>query len=86
MTGVDASAPIIVQAQQREAQDKLGIDYHVADAARMEPIGDSWFDLVVSCMALQDIPDAAETIREAARVLRPWGVCGAVLASLLRCA
>jgi hypothetical protein len=33
----------------------------------MEPIGDSRFDLVVSCMALQDIPDAAETIREAAR-------------------
>ena len=73
VTGVDASPPIIVQAQQREAQKKLGIDYHVADAARMEPIGDSGFDLVVSCMALQDIPDAAETIREAARVLRPMG-------------
>jgi Methyltransferase domain len=39
----------------------------------MEPIGDSRFDLVVSCMALQDIPDAAGTIREAARVLPPMG-------------
>ena len=73
MTGVDASPPIIVRARQREAQEKLGIAYHVADGARLEPLDDGQFDLVVSCMALQDIPDAAGTIREAARVLRPMG-------------
>ncbi len=71
--GVDASAPIIARAQQREAQETLGIAYHVADAARLEPLGDGWFDLVVSCMALQDIPDAAGTVAEVARVLRPGG-------------
>ena len=63
VTGVDASAPIIVRAQQREAREKLGIAYHVADGARMEPLGDGQFDLVVSCMALQDIPDAVGTVR-----------------------
>ena len=73
VTGVDASPPIIVRARQREAQEKLGIAYHVADGARLEPLDDGQFDLVVSCMALQDIPDAAGTIREAARVLRPMG-------------
>jgi ubiquinone/menaquinone biosynthesis C-methylase UbiE len=73
VTGVDASAPIIVRAQQREAQETLGIAYHVADAARLEPIGDGRFDLVVSCMALQDIPDAAGMIGEAARVLKLRG-------------
>jgi ubiquinone/menaquinone biosynthesis C-methylase UbiE len=73
VTGVDASAPIIVRAQQREAREKLGIAYHVADGTRMEPLGDGQFDFVVSCMALQDIPDAGGTVREAARVLRPMG-------------
>lgn len=73
VTGVDASAPIVVRAQQREAHEKLGIDYHIADGARMEQLGDGRFDLAVSCMALQDIPDAAGTIREVVRVLRPMG-------------
>jgi ubiquinone/menaquinone biosynthesis C-methylase UbiE len=71
VTGVDASAPIIVRAQQREVQEKLGIVYYVVDAALMEPIGDARFDCVVSGMALQDMPDVAGTIREAARVLQP---------------
>jgi hypothetical protein len=44
---VDVSPPTIVRSQQREAQEKLSIDYHVAYAA--------------------------ETIQEAARVLRPMG-------------
>jgi ubiquinone/menaquinone biosynthesis C-methylase UbiE len=73
VTGVDASAPVIVRAQQREAREPLGIVYHVADAQRMEPIRDGWFDLAVSCMALQDIRDAAGAIREVARALKPRG-------------
>jgi ubiquinone/menaquinone biosynthesis C-methylase UbiE len=73
VAGVDASAPIIERAQQREVREPLGIVYHVADAARMEPLGDGQFDLGVSCMALQDIPDTAGAIREAARVLKPMG-------------
>jgi SAM-dependent methyltransferase len=43
VTGVDASAPIIVRAQQRAVQEKRGIAYYVADAALMGPIGDARF-------------------------------------------
>jgi ubiquinone/menaquinone biosynthesis C-methylase UbiE len=73
VTGVDASAPVIGRARQREAREHMGIVYHVAAAERMEPIRNGWFDLAVSCMALQDIPDAAEAIREVARALKPRG-------------
>jgi ubiquinone/menaquinone biosynthesis C-methylase UbiE len=73
VTGVDASAPVIVRARRREAQEPLGIVYHVADAERMEPIRNGCFDLAVSCMALQDIPEAAAAIREVARALKPRG-------------
>ncbi|HEU5370551.1 MAG TPA: class I SAM-dependent methyltransferase [Ktedonobacterales bacterium] len=71
--GVDANAPIIARARAREARKPLGITYHVADAAHLEILEASAFDLVVCNMALMDIADAAGAIHEAARVLRPAG-------------
>jgi ubiquinone/menaquinone biosynthesis C-methylase UbiE len=71
--GVDANAPIIARARAREAREPLGITYHVADAAHLEMLEDGLFDLVICNMALMDIADAAGTIQEAARVLRPVG-------------
>jgi len=73
VTGIDASAPIIALAQQREAQEPLGITYLVRDAANLEPLTAAGFDLVVCNMALMDIEDAAGAIREIARVLHPAG-------------
>jgi 2-polyprenyl-3-methyl-5-hydroxy-6-metoxy-1,4-benzoquinol methylase len=54
VTGVDASEPIITRAQQREAQETLGIAYHVADAARLQPMGDGRFDLQVPLHCILD--------------------------------
>jgi ubiquinone/menaquinone biosynthesis C-methylase UbiE len=73
VTGVDASSHIIERARRRESQEPLGITYHVADAARLEMLDDSTFDLVVCNMALMDIEDATGAIREVSRVLRPKG-------------
>jgi len=52
VTGVDTSAPIIERARRREANDPLGITYHVGDAARLDMFEDASFDAVVCAMAL----------------------------------
>lgn len=73
VTGVDDLAPIIERARRREAEGPLGITYHIADTARLPMLEDSGFDVVVCNMALMDIEDAAGTIGETGRVLRPGG-------------
>jgi ubiquinone/menaquinone biosynthesis C-methylase UbiE len=75
VTGLDGSAPIIERAKAREAANPLGITYRACDAARLTMIADHAFDLVVSCMALMDMPNAADAIKEMARVVRPAGRC-----------
>ncbi len=73
VTGVDATAAIVERARAREAQEPLGITYHVADAAHLAMLTDGTCDLVVCNMALMDIENAAGAIQEVARVLRPQG-------------
>lgn len=73
VTAIDASASLIALAQQREARDRLGISYHVADGAHLGMLQDAAFDVVVCHMALMDIGDAEGAIRQAARVLKTGG-------------
>ena len=73
VTGVDASAPIVAHARRREAAMPLGIEYHVADAARLGILKGGTFDLVVANMALMDIEDAEGTISEVSRLLVTTG-------------
>jgi ubiquinone/menaquinone biosynthesis C-methylase UbiE len=73
VTGVDASAPLIERARIRTQQANLDITYHESDAARLEMLQDSSFDLVVCNMALMDIENAAGAIQEVSRVLRSKG-------------
>src|SRR5262249_34928814 len=75
VTGVDGSAPIIEHAKRREAAAPLGIRYQACDAANLAIFGDNSFDLVVTCMALMDMPDAAGAIKEMERVVRRSGRC-----------
>ena len=75
VTGVDGSAGIIEHAQRREAAQPLGISYFDADAANLARFDANTFDLVTSCMALMDMPDAASAIREMGRVVRRSGRC-----------
>lgn len=73
VVGVDANAPLLERARAREAQEPLGITYHVGNAEHLPMLEDGTFDLVVCNMALMDIENAAGAIQEVARVLRPWG-------------
>ncbi|MBI3978529.1 MAG: class I SAM-dependent methyltransferase [Chloroflexi bacterium] len=73
LTGVDASAPVVERARAREEQERLGITYHAADAARLAVLEDGTFDAVLCNMGLMNIADAAGALHEVGRVLRPGG-------------
>jgi ubiquinone/menaquinone biosynthesis C-methylase UbiE len=73
--GLDGSTPIIERARAREAANPLGITYEACDATRLTMIADNAFDLVVSCMALIGMPNAAVAIKEMGRVVRRGGRC-----------
>ncbi len=74
VTGVDIAPRMIEHARRSEVHRPLGVEYVVSDAASLEDhFGDRAFDMVTSCLALQDMPDPAGALREAARVLRPGG-------------
>jgi SAM-dependent methyltransferase len=68
VVGVDRSAPLLAAARAREAADPLGVVYHELDAARLTPLADARFEVVLANMSLLDIEDAAGAIREAGRV------------------
>ncbi len=71
--GVDRSAPNLALARRRERAHPTGAVFRRVDATRLIGLEDASFDLVVANMAIQDIRDAATTLREVARVLRPDG-------------
>lgn len=73
MTGVDISERMIGAARAAEAEEPLGIAYHVASFTRLEQFADQSFDAAVSTMALMDSPGFADTARAVFRVLRPGG-------------
>jgi ubiquinone/menaquinone biosynthesis C-methylase UbiE len=73
--GVDASPTLVRLAAEADP----AADYRVADAAHL-PLDDASVDLVVAFMTLMDISDAADAIRESARVLKPAGrFCAALV-------
>jgi ubiquinone/menaquinone biosynthesis C-methylase UbiE len=74
VTGIDMSAGMLDHAQRLERQASLGIDYANLDAARLrEHFGAASFDMVTSCLALQDMPDIPKVLRSIHDVLVPGG-------------
>lgn len=73
VTGVDFSEEMINFAIQAEKEDILGIDYYVLDACSLYIFGENTFDIVTCFMALQDIENYQDAIKEAARVLKDGG-------------
>jgi SAM-dependent methyltransferase len=67
-TGVDPTAALIEHARMLHPEGA----YAIGRAERLD-FADASFDLVVSYLALIDIPDIAKGIAEMARVLRPGG-------------
>lgn len=68
--GIDPTTALIAEARRRQP----GGIFHAAGAEDL-PLADASMDLVVSYVALLDIPDYRAAIREMARVLRPGGRC-----------
>lgn len=75
VTGVDGSPGIVEHAKAREAAKPLGASFFPTDAANLSMFEANSFDLVTSCMALMDMPDAAGAIKEMGRVVRRSGRC-----------
>ena len=66
LVGVDASAPFLEEARRRLGDDA---EFHVGDAADL-PFEDDTFDVAVSGLVLNFLPDPAAAVREHARVSR----------------
>lgn len=73
VAGVDFSERLIEFARQLEKKEKLGIEYFVSDAADLKELPNSHFDIVTCSMALMDIENYQNAIRETARVLKRNG-------------
>jgi len=71
--GVDFAGKLIEFARRAEKKEKLGIEYYVSDAAHLEGFQSASFDVVTCFMALMDIEDYEEAIREVSRVLKKAG-------------
>jgi len=70
ITGVDASPSQVAYAKEQRSH---GVAYHLANAMEL-PFGDGSFDVSVSGLGLNFIPDPERALREIARVTIPGGV------------
>ena len=68
VTGIDPTPAFIAHARERDPKGT-----YLEGGAERLPFADGAFDLVVSCLSLVDIPDAAAAIAEMARVMAPGG-------------
>lgn len=73
VVGVDFSKEMIDFAVEQEEKERLGIAYYVADAGNLTLFENGTFDIVTCFMALQDIKNYQEAIREVSRVLKMDG-------------
>lgn len=74
VTGVDYSGKLLEIARERTPQD-LNIAYRHLNLETLDPIPEASFDLIVSLLTLQDVPDYQAALREIERVLKPAGRC-----------
>jgi ubiquinone/menaquinone biosynthesis C-methylase UbiE len=72
VTGVDFSREMLVLAEERTDRD-LGIRYLHGDCQSMGFLDADSFDIVVSNMVLQDLPDYRAALRSIHRVLVTGG-------------
>jgi len=71
VVGVDISAALIETAEQRNQFANLS--YHVDNAHHLSTLADTSFDIVVSQMAMMDIPDFQAMFCAVHRILKPGG-------------
>jgi len=73
VVGVDFSPRMIRAATEKEEEERLGIEYHLANARDLSRFKRLSFDLVVCIMALMDIEDYQRAIKAVHRVLKKPG-------------
>ncbi|HUL49024.1 MAG TPA: methyltransferase domain-containing protein [Gemmatimonadales bacterium] len=72
VTGIDISPRMVEHAKRQEMDEPLGIEYRVLDAAALpDGFAPRSFDMVTSCMALQDMPRVDQVFRGVHTLLRP---------------
>ena len=71
--GIDFSKELINCAIKQEQKDKLGITYYISDAGKLTIFKNNTFDIITCFMALQDIENYQNAIKEAYRVLKRKG-------------
>ena len=74
VTAVDYSGKLLEIARERTADD-LRIDYLHANLEHLDMLNDDTFDIVVSCIVVQSVPDYQAAIKEMYRVLQLGGTC-----------
>ncbi|MGN6369447.1 MAG: class I SAM-dependent methyltransferase [Phycisphaerae bacterium] len=82
VTGIDAAAPLIEAAQRREANDHLGIRYHVADATKLvdenntllAPVAPASQDAITLILAIQNMTPLSPVWQACRAMLKPGGV------------
>lgn len=72
MCAIDVAPTFIRHALEVEATDPLGIDFRAGDGMVL-PFADASFDFATAFMSLMDMPDQAQALKEACRVLKPGG-------------
>jgi ubiquinone/menaquinone biosynthesis C-methylase UbiE len=72
MTAIDIAGDFIDAARRTETEQPLGIDYRIASAVQL-PFEDAAFDFATAFMSLMDVPETAQVLAEAQRVLQPGG-------------
>jgi len=74
VTAVDLSPGMLAHARKAESKTPLGIRYLAGDGAKLRKYFEAEsFDMVTSCLALQDMPDIPEVLRSIHDVLAPGG-------------
>jgi SAM-dependent methyltransferase len=74
VTGIDISPRMIEHANQQESAEPLGVEYRVLDAAALPAaFALQSFDMVTSCLALQDMPNVERVFQGVRSLLRPGG-------------
>ena len=74
VTGLELSPAMLRYAIAQEERERLGIQYLLGDAdCLQEQFEPNAFDLVTSCLALQDMPDVPTVLRAAREALVPGG-------------
>ena len=72
VVAVDIARTFVRAAQEKEAEEPLGIRYLAASGSAL-PFADESFDFAVAFMSLMDMGDRDTAVAEAYRVLKPGG-------------